>query len=797
MDYIPLPSDPIGTPLAVPLLNHTGYDGRIRFVDYPEHQGWGKRTAIEWIAVFERPTPHFQAFLQRWLLFCPLRAFAGQEFDVSDLRHIDASRGEAELTLAMLPQLAEQWLEYDPSKLINRSIEVGETLSHAMNIQQLLSSADPADGAGKSIDDRTQYSLVEYISLRPGRKDPCHPLVSIALSSLLTFIRAVFIRSLAKITGKAAADRALINHCVVYQWRSPIWADLLQRGWCPSELTPMSVRFNTMGLAFMARVERPISSRNHKVATEYPSAGGRLSRQGSQLCSSFTCVHRRLQDSTYTTAHVHDCKGCPTILARMEQMSTIFTREGGSFPLVVSVDEQDHNAHVRLVPWEPGVRYTAISHVWSDGLGNVNENGIPRCQLQRLSRYVRNLVGNSADAPLFWLDSLCVPPDASCEPPEAVHERKLQDLAMAKMRDTYRCSTATLVLDAWLLSTRSAGMTDAEKMMRIFSCAWNSRLWTYQEGALPDALFFQFEDVAENLDDMQARLEGEIKKDAALRFTLGERLLFQYHSLRGFRNFDPRSENFILFILSSMAFRSTSVATDEALCLSTLMGLDMDAMLRIQPEQRMAALWRQVPYAPSSLLLSVVPTLDEPGLSWAPYSTLLVEDRLSETGSLNTLPDASMSRSTTLTPQGLQIECPALVIRCGNLWPQGNFLVKDNLGFFYHVRMVLHKTLISEMFRGFVTVLIIHSYDKVHDCVQPEGVVQPLLLKQPPVDGLMIGRKIGIAAIRRLTPTMDAELLEAIAFFESLGKPIDEVGDVRMFEAVDGQNMVCKKWCVA
>lgn len=793
MDYVPLPLNPSGAPLAVPLLSRTGYDDSIDFADYPERQGWGKQTAAQWTAIFENPTPEFQAFLQRWLLFAPLQAFSGSELDMSDVTHANPDTGGTELTLQMLPRLAERWLSYTPEEVLTLAGGGVDLLSAATTVHQILSTPDPGDAAGRYMDDTKRYTLQEFM-LAPGHKDPCHPLVSIAISSMLTFIMSATIRAMIKVTGEAVSDNARVGHSMVFEWRSPIWAELLRRGWCPFELTPMSVRFNTTGLAFMSRVERPIPSRNHEIATDYPRAG-HSSHQDTQLCSSFSCVHRRLQDATYATAHAQGCQGCLTVVALLEDMSAILM--GGSFPLIVSADGGDCKEHIRLVPWKPGVRYIAISHVWSDGLGNVRENGIPRCQLQRLSRYVRNLLDNAADAPLFWLDTICVPPDAICKSPEATHERKLQDLAIANMRETYGRSTATLVLDAWLFSAPSAGMTDAEKMMRIFSCTWNSRLWTYQEGALPDALYFQFKDAAEDLDQMKARLESEMERDPALGFTLGERLLIQHNSLRGFRDLYPRSEDFILFVLGNMAFRSTSVATDEAICLSTLMGLDMDAMLSVEAEQRMAAFWRQVPCAPSSLLLASVPTLDEPGLSWAPYSSLLVKDRLSETGSLNTLSNVSLRRPTTLTARGLEIDSPGLLIRCDGFRPEGTFLVQDDCGFNYHVKTMLHKTVSTEAFQEAVAVLVVHSYDKVHHCVERDGVLQPLLLMQPHDDGLMVGRKIGMAVIRCLTGPLDAALLQRMASYDMFEDGIVGDATTQKLQITMGRNVLSETWCVA
>lgn len=225
-------------------------------------------------------------------------------------------------------------------------------------------------------------------------------------------------------------------------------------------------------------------------------------------------------------------------------------------------------------------------------------------------------------------------------------------------------------------------------MMRIFSFAWNSRLWTYQEGALPKSLYFQFKDTAEDVDEMKQQLEIDVGRDIALRYTLGERLIAQYNSLRGFQASEKDSEDFVLFVLGNMTYRSTSVSADEALCLSTLVGLKVGAKASTEKQssdqgEPMAQFWRQLPCAPSSLLLASVPTLDTPGLSWAPCSNLLRDDRLSETGSLNTIPNISLRRTTTLIARGLEVQSSGLLIRCEGFRPEGTVFVRDDLNFGY------------------------------------------------------------------------------------------------------------------
>ncbi len=81
--------------------------------------------------------------------------------------------------------------------------------------------------------------------------------------------------------------------------------------------------------------------------------------------------------------------------------------------------------------WGP---YVAISHVWSDGLGNPNHNSLPFCQIKRL----QELVQESTGKPLpFWIDTICVP-----------LEERLRGKAIANMAKVYRSAAAVLVLTA-------------------------------------------------------------------------------------------------------------------------------------------------------------------------------------------------------------------------------------------------------------------------------------------------------------------------------------------------------------
>jgi hypothetical protein len=190
---------------------------------------------------------------------------------------------------------------------------------------------------------------------------------------------------------------------------------------------------------------------------------------------------------------------------------------------------------INLEPWDGSQGFVAISHVWADGLGNPRANALPRCQMVRLTHMVRSL--SSLVWKYFWLDTICVPPDSALdalEASESQRQRAAQGSALTKMRQTYERSACVIVLDSWIISDAHKEMTDAEKLMRIFSSGWNTRLWTYQEGALAQRLFFQLRDELYDMDEAVTRFQNS--EDWSLNYTLQSPLIIQYDSLRGFRH---------------------------------------------------------------------------------------------------------------------------------------------------------------------------------------------------------------------------------------------------------------------
>ena len=178
---------------------------------------------------------------------------------------------------------------------------------------------------------------------------------------------------------------------------------MFEAGWCPSEIARLHSNFDVIGMYHASFFQRPNPDRNHAA------------------CSRSGCGEDIIEASTHKTKHT-DCNGCSFEGPSVEDMIRVL--ESGGFPLI-SLTKSEHSTHIKadVVASSTALPYTAISHVWSHGLGNHHENKLPVCQLQRFELRLSNLnvrtifaqnksqLGTeSREIPrLLWIDTLCVP----------------------------------------------------------------------------------------------------------------------------------------------------------------------------------------------------------------------------------------------------------------------------------------------------------------------------------------------------------------------------------------------------
>ncbi|KAI2749511.1 hypothetical protein DTO012A8_9851 [Penicillium roqueforti] len=409
---------------------------------------------------------------------------------------------------------------------------------------------------------------------------------------------------------------------------------LLSQGWCPS-------MYNTFG---------SISGSLHllEYACIFPATDGPTERH--EACSEERCIGHNLDVDTAKAKHRQpDCK-CESVAPGLHQI--IAAVDGGSFPVIdmrrlqlalmpgISDSQRDHMRYSAVSKYQEGMKFAAISHVWSDGLMGTSETGLPGCQIQHLAGLAcasaqSSLHPESAQVPWYlWIDALCIPADS-----------RVRKMAITKMRQVYSEASMTIVLDNGLYSTPE-NLTGFSIMFRLMTCAWSRRLWTLQEAILSKSLYILFpaglaevsslfRDVLDGTDEPidDERLHG-LSQLTGLSFDEVQRLdqscrtrpsnsietlmLREFRSLPSLTNVEFRMKQ----VSQMLCLRDSSRPEDELLAIAPLLGVDVSQLVHMSGEDRVKNFWLQLGTVPKDVVLLEYPKLSTPGFRCLPRAML-------------------------------------------------------------------------------------------------------------------------------------------------------------------------------
>ncbi|KAK3683010.1 hypothetical protein B0T22DRAFT_387283 [Podospora appendiculata] len=314
-------------------------------------------------------------------------------------------------------------------------------------------------------------------------------------------------------------------------------------------------------------------------------------------CTDEKCFQAHLQVGDFTVQHAGSyCPGaelCCDVVVKDEDL--ISTLDAGSFPAIQLRVSDGNEIAVNLIDAQ-NCDYVAISHVWAHGLGNPDANAMPACQLRRLFDLAsRLLVGQQHKSRVLWIDTLCVP----------VHSKPHRKMSISRLRDTYKRAAKVLVLDRGL--ARVSGTNVAEAVCHLLCSDWMSRLWTLQEGLLPELhnLFVQFQDGPVPASALVSDGEPKAMPDIV------ESKLRTYLS--------SRQDTRLLALMRDLQRRRTTRQTDEPICIATLMNIDLGTF---DGMPCMADIYRSLGRLPRNLIFAPGPRLTAPGFRWAPSTFL-------------------------------------------------------------------------------------------------------------------------------------------------------------------------------
>ena len=579
------------------------------FFDYPTRKGWqfnseSTNGPIRYSPDTGQPIPTTDnqkaAFIQAWLFFGMLyEAFRilGVEVNLEDFVDI---RDETDCYITTYPARAyfQQCYNVRDSKFSARSPQ-HRLIAH----QELAKLFKRVQGLISRFEDRDSRVPMPW---RISQVLTMDAILSIQVlgESFLNYAKSA-IELQADAGGVPSQPLAAVGFPWIRRLSSPLQARMIRGGWCPSTTQMLHSLLDTTGLF---------------VASRLKMFDG-VTKQDHRGCTELQCLANQVDEGTYETKHVPGCRGCGGHVEVDVQKITQILLKGG-IPLVNIIEE---SSGVDGVSGDaPAIRlevvadapYIALSHVWAQGLGNAQANSLPACQLRKIKQMSNQLVMTDlepADSTTrikvaIWVDTLCIPVDPNL--------KQVRKLAITQLAKTYREADHVLVLETGLMSSATQA-SRMEKCTRLLCSAWVRRLWTYQEAILSkngshcDKLQLQFSDGPVHFESLLRAPNSLCHSEQALWSLLLALPL-------------TKDEAFRLSTLArALKYRTTSRQEDEAICLSSVLGLDMAKVTQLRTSQeRMIAFYSQIKTIPRNLIFRNMPRLDVDGYRWAPPSFL-------------------------------------------------------------------------------------------------------------------------------------------------------------------------------
>ncbi|RSL86526.1 hypothetical protein CEP51_002772 [Fusarium floridanum] len=452
MDHLPTTLSPKFGSLSIPLLcpeadweyphQPQGWEG---FESFPSLKGF----PIEETVVQAIESRRHAAFLQSWLFFGLLReVFSRPNYCYEPKDFVRLTDDGPVITTKALARYTWYWQAarvHDDGDVM-RSLE--KTIDKCLGlIHHTMSLTDPR------LRSLSNTSLNET-----GWSAQVRVLFSIAL--------------LGDYLSTARRGMRLYSGAPLLAWKfAPLEQVMKDAGWCMGEIATLPGRCNLSTRCYLAGMDRTWLKKNH-----------------NRCNAEMGCLAHQLNYHTYRTSHHWECphQSCTEIGPPVQDIVSAI-RNGGIAVFDASGIANDQHPRIIQTGGTGGVEtpFVAISHVWSDGLGNPQGNRLCLCQLRRIQKLVNSLyMPDQAPVP-FWIDSLGIPVGKAY-----VKDRQV---AIARIGDTFRKANKVLVLDNSLQMCQT-GIGLTEILIRIQYSPWMTRVWTLLEGNVAKDVIFQVAD---------------------------------------------------------------------------------------------------------------------------------------------------------------------------------------------------------------------------------------------------------------------------------------------------------------
>lgn len=632
MDHVPYPKNAAVPKPEIPYIcgDYDDYDHQ-GFLDYPVRRGWAD--AIETFRWMDCPSDQVEKRTQNWLFFGFLHEILDQGYRKElFLRQDPNSEGYLVDTTTLpecLSQLTHSIQNPQHKRLASLSFEPRKYLEHLDKI----------------------FGEVNNQSERVDKIFWKSRWLTLSIKTLLQSIQQAISNCDYRVPSAMYSNKIGLARFSLLNTSMDTW--------CDGQARNLITRYSVIMYTYLAALPRHVVNLDHR------------------QCPSKKCIANNVDFATYKTRHVEDRCQCPFSGPDISRVSELI-REG-SIPLVSLALNPDGSPHFDIVKAEPGIEYTAISHVWVGGLGNFSSNELPQCQLRSLNGLVKEVnkpqagklfpglrsfkkamptlaqflflsrqvfrppfrrprkslshqqggffamskmfTDRQTQRATFWMDTLLIPVgEANAE---------LRNKAIQSMSLVYARAKNVLVLDAELQKLSLQDLPLEQASAHVLSSSWMTRCWTLQEACLSGNWVVQFKDGI--FDPYAAKESAYVVRQKAIKESawddkvdLIQESISWFDRMPGMRQLsvfsrsqDSELANFIE-TWNQLSERSTSKAEDLHVIFANMLDLPAADITKLPYDQRMKAILRSQSFLPMSLLYHERTKIDDTRNRWIP-----------------------------------------------------------------------------------------------------------------------------------------------------------------------------------
>lgn len=536
--------------------------------DYPIHRGWTREDLrqLEFGKLGHRSSTEVLAMLQSWMSFGLLESAFNTSFTTKDFLRTDYDGREVVQTSYM-----REWIDDFHSRVHGSSYQTNN--GQRQQRERLIRSIQYAAFWNQRL---FQMQTEESVLLTSS-----HLFGPVA--RLTTLIAEAVWAVGQRLPSPEARPFILCDWVIMDGNDRDLRERVRNRGWCPSMYDKVKdlSRTPTSVLEYIS-----IVSPFHEVPNRHRD------------CSVDQCVQYNIEKSEYTMKHRTDGCQCGRVFPPLNAVKNALLN--WTIPIINGIallNEVDDNEVVLSHSPETRIRYSAISHVWSDGLGSTTEEGMLRCQVQYLVRLAMEI----GKTPMLWIDSLCIPED-----------RAPRKLAISMMAETYRDAHRTIVLDSGIRRCNSH-LSLETRMIALSLSTWQERLWTLQESSLSREVEFVFEDAVVSAETIINENGEQIHRPVNRTFHLFlDNLTYWVHN----------DQVTMGGLQRNLYRRTSSKPEDESLAVAPFLKIDISPLLEVDGDERMMRFWKAVRTLPKSIVVHNAPKIPHDGFRWAPRSLM-------------------------------------------------------------------------------------------------------------------------------------------------------------------------------